>query len=298
MPLEYKIIKPPKQLNRLPNPPKQLYVRGDAKLLNMPAVAVVGTRKISYEGRALTKQLAADLARAGLVIVSGLAFGADAAAHEGALEAGGLSAGRQGLTVAVLASGVMEITPREHENLGQKILKNGGAIVGEQPPESPAAFRGSFLERNRLVAGLCLAVVVTEAPIKSGALNTASHARKLGRPIFAVPGSPLAFNSQGANLLIQQGARLVTRAADILEILKFKPPAHSAWRNEAGTAHSPILNALKNGPQNIDNLASITKLAIVPLMAELTKLELDGQIKDIGNKNYVLCNDEFLISNF
>src|SRR3989338_9643489 len=297
MPLEYKIIKPPKQLNRLPNPPKQLYVRGDAKLLNMPAVAVVGTRKISYEGRALTKQLAADLARAGLVIVSGLAFGADAAAHEGALEAGGLSAGRQGLTVAVLASGVMEITHREHENLGQKIIKNGGAIVGEQPPESPAAFRGSFLERNRLVAGLCLAVVVTEAPIKSGALNTASPARQLGRPIFSVPGSPLAFNSQGTNLLIQQGAHLVTRAADILEILKFKP-GRAAKRSEASAASHPILMALQNGPQNIDNLASITKLAIVPLMAELTKLELDGQIKDIGNKNYVLCNDEFLISNF
>ena len=291
MPPEYIIVKPPKQLVKLPNPPKQLYVRGDAKLLYMPAVAVVGTRKISHEGRALTRQLAADLARAGLVVVSGLAFGADAAAHEGALEA-------EGLTVAVLASGVMEITPREHENLGQKILKNGGAIVGEQPPESSAAFRGSFLERNRIVAGLSLAVVVTEAPIKSGALNTASHARQLGRPIFSVPGSPLAFNSQGTNLLIQQGAHLVTRAADILEILKFKPPAHIASRNEAGTAHSPILNALKNGPQNIDNLASITKLAIVPLMAELTKLELDGQIKDIGNKNYVLCNDEFLISNF
>ena len=284
MPPEYIIVKPPKQLVKLPNPPKQLYVRGDAKLLYMPAVAVVGTRKISHEGRALTRQLAADLARAGLVVVSGLAFGADAAAHEGALEA-------EGLTVAVLASGVMEITPREHENLGQKILKNGGAIVGEQPPESSAAFRGSFLERNRIVAGLSLAVVVTEAPIKSGALNTASHARKLGRPIFAVPGSPLAFNSQGANLLIQQGARLVTRAADILEILKFKPPAHSAWRNEAGTAHSPILNALKNGPQNIDNLASITKLAIVPLMAELTKLELDGQIKDVGGKVYVNCSN-------
>ena len=284
MPPEYIIVKPPKQLVKLPNPPKQLYVRGDAKLLYMPAVAVVGTRKISHEGRALTRQLAADLARAGLVVVSGLAFGADAAAHEGALEA-------EGLTVAVLASGVMEITPREHENLGQKILKNGGAIVGEQPPESSAAFRGSFLERNRIVAGLSLAVVVTEAPIKSGALNTASHARKLGRPIFAVPGSPLAFNSQGANLLIQQGAHLVTRAADILEILKFKPPAHSAWRNEAGTAHSPILNALKNGPQNIDNLASITKLAIVPLMAELTKLELDGQIKDVGGKVYVNCSN-------
>src|SRR3989338_3945445 len=284
MPPEYIIVKPPKQLVKLPNPPKQLYVRGDAKLLYMPAVAVVGTRKISHEGRALTRQLAADLARAGLVVVSGLAFGADAAAHEGALEA-------EGLTVAVLASGVMEITPREHENLGQKILKNGGAIVGEQPPESSAAFRGSFLERNRIVAGLSLAVVVTEAPIKSGALNTASHARKLGRPIFAVPGSPLAFNSPGANLLIQQGARLVPRAADLLEILKFKPPAHSAWRNEAGTAHSPILNALKNGPQNIDNLASITKLAIVPLMAELTKLELDGQIKDVGGKVYVNCSN-------
>lgn len=282
MTLELKGAKLPAGLKELEKPPQQIFVRGNIEALLGPSVAIVGTRKISHEARAYTKSLAFELSRAGLTIISGLAFGADAAAHEGALESGGT-------TVAVLASGVEDITPRQHFTLGQRILKNKGALVSEYPGLKPAG-KHAFLERNRIVAALSLAVIVTEAPFKSGALNTASHARQLGRPVMAVPNAPWALNGSGGNALIQKGAYLINTAADVLKIIKFTPPPeHITTQVYAPTAPAgQILKALENGPQNLDNLVNLTKLAIVPLLSVLSELELDARVEDIGGKVFSL----------
>lgn len=272
----------PGLLHKLAQPPARLFVRGNVAALTAPAVAIVGTRKVSAEGRELTRRIAEDLARAGLIIVSGLAFGADAAAHEGALAA-------RGCTVAVLASGVNNVTPAEHEKLAERIIAAGGAIVSEYAPDEPA-YKVRFLERNRIIAGLALATLVTEAPFKSGALVTARHARALKRPVFALPGSPFSVNSQGTNKLIQRGeAALITSGRDIMAALKWTaseapqtaamPPAEAATR--------AVLAALAAGSCDIDHLAKRTNLAIVTLIERLTDLELAGRIKDIGGKRYV-----------
>lgn len=274
----------PERLKALAAPPAQIFARGNMTILAEPSIAIVGTRKVSREGRELTKRIAEDLARAGLVIVSGLAFGADAAAHEGALAAGGL-------TVAVLASGVNNITPREHLKLAERIIKNNGAIVSEYAP-AESAYPGRFLERNRIIAGLALATLVTEAPFKSGALNTAAHARRLKRPVFALPGSPFSVNAQGTNKLISKGqAKLITAAKEILQALKFKPAPpviKKSLQKPAGDARLRVLKSLENGPRDLDSLANLTKLAIVTLSETLTDLELEGYIKDVGNKTYII----------
>lgn len=198
----------PQALTAIADPPPILFLRGHASMFEKPAVAVIGARNASGVGRKIARSLAADLGAAGVVIVSGLARGIDGAAHEASLATG---------AVAVLAGGVDVVYPPEHEELAGRIAKQG-AIVSESPMGHAPSGR-DFPKRNRLISGLSRGVVVVEAAAKSGTLITARFALEQGREVFAVPGSPLDPRCQGANRLIREGAILVERAEDVLDVL-------------------------------------------------------------------------------
>lgn len=204
----------PARLRAIPDPPCVLFVRGTLPSPEQPAIAIVGSRKSSPYGRHVAAELAAGLAQRGCVVVSGLALGADAAAHEGCLRAGGQ-------TVAVLGSGVDVVYPPEHLELYERIAAQG-AIVSENPPGSQPT-RMSFPIRNRIISGLAQGVVVVEASERSGALITAEHALEQGRDVFAVPGSVSSTQSRGTHRLLRDGAKLVESVEDILEDLQVAP---------------------------------------------------------------------------
>lgn len=202
----------PEQLRHIARPPWVIYIRGDPAVLSVPSVAVVGTRKPTAYGRRMADELAAGLASAGIVVVSGLARGIDGAAHLGALRTGGV-------TVAVLGSGLDRVYPPEHAALAERIVRSGGAIVSEYPPGTlPRA--GLFPERNRIIAGLSLGTVVVEASEQSGAMITASLAADAGREVFAVPGLAGAPTSRGVHLLLREGAKLTETVDDILQEIR------------------------------------------------------------------------------
>ncbi|MBI2035847.1 MAG: DNA-protecting protein DprA [Candidatus Liptonbacteria bacterium] len=201
----------PPLLREITNPPEQIFVRGELPNYNLPFIAIVGTRKATEGGRLLAKKIAKELAEKGFVIVSGLAMGMDTAAHEGALKGGGR-------TVAVLGTGIDKIYPAQNENLAGRILLAGGAIISEYETNAPG-FKWQFLERNRIVAGLCVATVVIEAPERSGALVTARLAAEFGREVFIFSGPAGHPNYKGSHALIRDGARLVSSTQDILEDL-------------------------------------------------------------------------------
>ena len=198
----------PPVLREIPYAPFGIYVRGSSAALSGACVAIVGTRKCSLYGRTVAEQIATDLARAGATIVSGLAFGIDAAAHKGCLAGGGK-------TLAVLGSGVASVYPAAHARLAEEIIACGGAIVSEYPPDmTPMKHR--FIERNRIVSGLSRAIVVVEAPARSGSLATARFAIDQNRDVYVVPGQTTAKSFEGSHVLLKQGAQLVTSAADII----------------------------------------------------------------------------------
>lgn len=199
----------PKNLRKIYNPPKKIFVMGDEKILNGFGIGIVGTRNASRYGKEITKALSFGLAKKGINIISGMAIGIDTEAHRGALFA-------KGKTIAVLGSGFKNIYPKENEELFYKILDSGGAIVTEYEEEEKAR-PCNFPERNRIISGLSEGIVVTEAPKKSGSMITADIALDEGKEVFAVPGNVLSFNSRGTNELIKQGAKLTENIFDILE---------------------------------------------------------------------------------
>jgi DNA processing protein len=199
----------PRWLAEIQNPPRGIFISGPPPAPDALALAVVGTRRASPDGKALARDFARTLGRRGILIVSGLAFGIDAAAHEGALDA-------DGQTIAVLPCGLDRIYPPSNEKLAAKILHCGGALVSEYPPGTePLPFR--FLERNRIVSGLARGVIVVEAPENSGALVTARLAAEQGRDCFVVPGPAHHPNFVGSHQLIRKGAELVTTPEEIME---------------------------------------------------------------------------------
>lgn len=200
----------PSLLRQIPDPPLTLFYRGDRKLLAQVAIGVVGSRKPTPYGRASCAYLVKELAQAGLVIVSGLAYGIDGEAHQAALAAGGK-------TIAVMGCGLNHVYPPRHRALYEKI-ESFGLLLSEYPPDTPPV-PGLFPERNRIISGLSLGVVVVEAAEKSGSLITADCALEQGREVFAVPGPIFSLMSEGPHNLLKQGAKLVTRTSDILEEL-------------------------------------------------------------------------------
>lgn len=280
-------------------PPPMLYVKGDVALLNTPCLAIVGSRQASAAGIKLARTIAAGCAEAGLTIVSGLARGIDGAAHSAALPTA---------TIAVVAGGIDQIYPPEHEQLHNKIAEQG-CLASEMPPGFiPRS--ADFPRRNRIIAGLSLGVVIIEAARKSGSLVTARMAGEMGREVFAVPGHPLDPRAQGTLKLLRDGAQLATCADDIVEVLKPIAAAHTTGLAEAAelpefnapTVPSPtnadsgnfatnqssaidlVLNALGPHPVEMDELARATGLSIRDVRSVVFELDLSGEIEHHGHQ--------------
>jgi DNA processing protein len=271
----------PPLLSRITDPPGVLFTRGSIEPCDSLAVAIVGARHATTYGRKVAWQLAGSLARAGYTIVSGLARGIDAAAHRGALDAGGR-------TIAVLGSGVLAVYPPEHADLAREVVSQG-ALIGEAPPLAPP-FPGCFPQRNRIVSGLSLGVVVVEASDRSGALITARLAGEQGREVFAVPGPVDSRMSSGCHHLIRDGARLVQGVDDILEELG--PLFETATTADGRKVQSPAelklddverrvldgLDGLAGGgagsAADIDELVAASGLAASQVLATIGVLEM------------------------
>lgn len=258
----------PERLSHIPTPPERLWIRGDAARLPgfpTPSIAVVGCRAASRDGLENARALADGLARAGVVIVSGLARGIDAAAHRAALAAGGC-------TIAVLGSGLGQLYPPEHAALAEDIARTG-AVVSEYPPHTVPQPH-LFPRRNRVISGLADAVVVVEAPEKSGALITASAALDQGKDVMVVPGRVPGGPNRGGHLLIRDGAKLVETAVDILEDM--------GWLVRTPLDGAPARTAPELVEFTVDEVARKTGEPTQVVLARLLQQELSGQIQRIG----------------
>ncbi|HWT56218.1 MAG TPA: DNA-processing protein DprA [Candidatus Microsaccharimonas sp.] len=274
----------PERLRQLSSPPGQLFHAGADldDLLKRPTVAIVGSRKVTPYGQQITTKLARELAEQGIVIVSGLALGVDALAHEAALAVGGL-------TIAVLPSSLEHIAPRSHVGLAQRIVQGGGTLVSEYPHGSET-FRTNFVARNRLVAGLADAVLITEAALKSGSLHTARFALEQGKDVLAVPGNITSPTSEGANNLLRAGAVPVTCAEDVLSVLQLKFHAITPLKIAQGANiyEQAIIDLLKDGLTDGDQLQRSSQLDIAQFNQTLTMLELSGKIRPLGAGHWAL----------
>ena len=286
----------PPLLRQIAHPPHLLYVYGETDLTDRFPVAVVGTRRASAYGLTHTREIAAELAQTGVCVVSGLALGIDAAAHTGALDGGGR-------TVAVLGSALDKPYPQENEPLMRRILESGGSVVSEYAPGTPPS-RYSFLQRNRIIAGMCLGTLVTEGPRRSGALNTATRTLENGREVFALPGNVDSPGAQLPNMLISEGARLVTGAADILSALLIEPKdAPKAAQAAVAPMEAPaekkphipggldetqraICAALLAGEADFDALCAVSGLESDELGALLIEMEMDGLVTPLAGTRY------------
>jgi DNA processing protein len=275
----------PRPLKDIHDPPGVLFVRGEVREVDALAVGIVGTRHATAYGLAQAERLASGLAHAGYTIVSGLARGIDAAAHQGAMKAGGR-------TLAVLGSGVMNIYPPEHDKLAAEVMKHGAVISESHPLAAPLT--GTFPQRNRIISGMSLGVIVVEASDRSGALITARHAMEQDRQVFAVPGRVDNRNSRGCHKLIRDGAKLVESVDDVLE--EFGPLVAAAPRDDGREIRHPIelqlnepetavLAAISSDPTSIDEVISASKLATPQVLSTISVLEMKRLIRRVsGNK--------------
>jgi len=273
----------PEKLRNIPQPPKQLFVMGNDvnELLKKPCVTVVGSRKVSAYGKAVTLGLTGELAKAGIVIISGLALGVDSLAHKAALDSGGL-------TIAVLPSGVNHVYPSMHHYLAEQILQQGGALVSEYPDGTPP-LKHRFIERNRIASGLGDALLITEATDRSGTLHTANFALEQGKPVLAVPGNITSPTSAGTNNLIKTGATPVTSVQDIFHALGLES---AQKKREAPRSANPneqiMLDLLFAGLSDGTELFDQSGLEVSLFNQTLTMLEIRGQIRPLGNNRWSL----------
>lgn len=273
------------RLASIANPPKSLCFMGNLPDSGAPVVAIVGSRKPSAYGREVTEQLASDLAKAGCIIVSGLALGIDGIAQKAALEAGGT-------VIGVIPNELPDISPQTNYKLAMNIIKNGGAILSEwKKGDGKIVNRWSFLERNRLVSGLADAVIITEAAERSGTLNTAAHALSQGRDVFAVPGNITSPLSAGCNALLKQGAYPATEAKDILQIIapkQLKKSNQSQLPLGSSPEETIIISLIASGVRSGDQLQQQSGLSASNFSTALTMLEINGIIKPLGANNWML----------
>lgn len=268
-------------LTSIANPPKALYMIGKLPKERSASVAIVGTRKPTSYGREVTHQLAYELARRGIVVISGLALGVDSIAHRAALEAGGT-------TIAVLGNGLPKIYPTAHKTLAEQIIGRGGAIISEYSEGTPpVGFR--FLERNRLVSGLADAIIITEAAARSGTLNTAGHALEQGKEIFVVPGNITSPLSAGCNTLLRQGATPLTKPEDVLEVIA---PDLLETQTSMPLGNNPaetlIISLLRSGIRDGEELQRNSGLEPQDLSQTLTMLEINGIVRSLGANQWTL----------
>ena len=271
----------PQDLKEIYNPPAAFFTKGNLELLNAPLrIGIVGSRKASPGGLAQGRRISRELSQNGVTVVSGFAAGIDRSGHEGALE--GI-----GSTIAVLGCGINICYPKSNQELYHNILKNNGLVLTEFfMDEPPIAFH--FPLRNRIISGLVQGLLVVEAAEKSGALITARHALEQGKNVYAIPKDISLFQSVGSNNLIKDGAKVVTRTEDILEdyihLLKEKRTEEFSAPNqtELSSEEAEIVNLIKNGQNNIDNLVQITGKNISEINSLLSILEL----KDVISIDY------------
>lgn len=278
----------PPHLTTVAAAPETLYVRGRVLAEDSLAVAIVGSRRATPYGLEVAERLAAELATRGITVVSGLARGIDSAAHRGALAAGGR-------TIAVLGSGVDVVYPSENRHLADRIAEDGALVSQFAPGTRPLAYH--FPERNRVIAGLSLGVVVVEAAERSGSLITAGVAADLGREVMAVPGRVTSAESRGTHRLIQDGAALVQDGEDVIAALpaRWRACVGAAVRradrsDEAlpiGADQGRVLGALGEEPTGIDDIIERSGVPSGRATALLLELELDGRIRQIEGKRFV-----------
>ncbi len=272
----------PTLLKEIHNPPYILYQRGKFSFNQSPMLAIVGARKYTPYGSQVAFKIAKELAKLGIIIVSGMALGIDAFAHQGAIQG-------EGKTLAILGNSLDDrnIYPRYNFNLSREIIQNG-ALLSEYPLETPAG-RMTFPARNRIVAGLTLGTLVIEAGEKSGTLITAQMALEYNREVLAVPGSILSPESKGTNNLIKNGAKVVTGLKDILEEINFSfiPSPVTPTQKPANLEEEKIMKILSSTPIHIDNIAKLVKLQTAIVASNLAMLEIKGWIKNIGGQNYI-----------
>lgn len=269
------------QLANIDIPPKTLYYKGKLPTERQLSVAIVGTRKPTAYGREVTEKLASELARRGIVIISGLAIGIDTIAHNATLSAGGR-------TIAVLANGLHRIYPSANKQLADKIIASGGAIISEYDPGiEPLQYR--FLERNRLISGLADAVIITEAAARSGSLNTAGHALNQGRELLVVPGNITSAMSLGCNRLLNQGATAVNSIEDVLEVLNIgHNQAQSILPIGANPLEQKIIALIASGMRSGDKILAKSGATASDFAVALSMLEINGIIKSLGANNWTL----------
>ncbi|MEK7507953.1 MAG: DNA-processing protein DprA [Patescibacteria group bacterium] len=264
----------PAILKEIPLPPFGIYLRGLLPI-NEFSLAIIGTRKASNEGKGIAKRFSRELAEKNFAIISGLALGIDAAAHDGCLDV-------EGKTVAVLANGLDSIYPKTHHSLAKKILNKNGALISEYPPGAPP-FPPRFLERNRIISGLARGTLVVEAPERSGSLATARFAIDQNREVFVIPGSISSQNFLGSNRLIRSGAQLVTRLEDILETfgIEIKAKAAEVIRLESDEERL-IYAALQSisHPADVEAIMEITNLTVAEANTTLSFLIVKNIVKE------------------
>lgn len=276
----------PAALKQIPDPPPLLFRLGEAHRPDDKMIAIVGTRLPSESGKMFTYNLAKTLALEGITVVSGMAEGIDSAAHRGALDGGGK-------TIAVWGSSLDIIFPKSNRSLAEEIRQKG-ALYSEYFPETRPD-KAYFPERNRIISGLSVGVVVVEAGKKSGALITAKHALDQGRELFAVPGAPDAARSRGVNNLIKRGARLLTTVEDIFEEipqLKGKILARRfKEQSDLTEIERKIIDLFTEGPLQIDQLSRMAKIPPSELMEYLLAMELKGVVRELSGKRFVLSEE-------
>jgi len=274
----------PESLIELPDPPAFLYVKGTLAPLKNDTIAVVGSRMATEYGRRMTDSIVRPLAAAGITIVSGLALGIDAAAHLAAIEG-------RGKTVGVLGCGLDRVYPQTNTALAEKMIAGGGAVISEFAPGLPS-YPANFPVRNRIVAGLAKLTLVVEAMAESGALITAHAALEYNREVAAVPGDATRPQAAGANELLRQGAAVVTKPDDVLEILGLAQGVGNAASEPLDTKNltepeKQIWEKLTREPLHVNMLAKELKLDIAGVNSTLVMLELNGFVKRLGGNFYV-----------
>jgi len=275
----------PARLRQIDQPPPVLYTLGELNVQDEWAVAIVGTRRQTHYGRQATEELAAFLAQNGVTVVSGLARGIDSTAHRAALDAGGR-------TIAVLGSGVDQIYPAENRGLALEMAERGAVLSDYALGTPPEA--SNFPPRNRIIAGLSIAVVVVEAGERSGARITANFALEQGREVFAVPGNIFSPQSQGTNRLIRDGAHPLLAPQDLLEVLNLSMVTeHQKARVvlPANAVEAAIFEVLGHEPVHVDQIGQQAKLPIEQISATLTLMELKGMVRQVGGMRYVAVRE-------
>ena len=270
----------PAKLRDIPNPPKQLYCKGDIELLRARSVGVVGARKNTVYGKNVAIMIGKRIAESGLAVISGLAMGIDAFSHEGALEA-------EGKVIGVLGSGINQMGPWRNRELMDRGLEKGGLVISEYAPDEPA-HKGTFPARNRIISGLSEALVVVEAGLNSGSLITAKHAAEQGRPVYAVPGNINSQSSIGTNLLIRDGATPLVIIDDLIRDIGVEINRDPESRPDLGADEEKVFEVVRvmSGP-TVEEIIRGTGFEPQLVNSILTVMEIKGIVESYAGRIYI-----------